>query len=332
MKRGSLENIGPTEVQRFITRKCNRNCGYCKLVEADGRRELNIEECIESVNILETLNIKTEKILGGEPTVKKDFLKFLEYLSKSSIKGAVLSNSSFDDDLVTEMTGSGLWGYFASVDGIEDVKSVCLDSNEKSSKGYGMLHKLKKFNTPLLAANVVINKKNLEDIVEIVQTLSSDGFYINLCPIQHTSDERKVFSKTDVNKDYMFFDEDRERLQKVCNELIQMKKSGVKISVPESYLEMIPVYGIHCDWQCENISQLRIDSDGGLMLCNEYRTELADMYNILNMTLEKYKLFLKDWKEVRASIDCDGCFWSCFFQAEENLKKGILEFDYADLG
>lgn len=319
-----------TEAQIFLTRECNLKCGYCNIVR-DDMNELGFEEWKKAYDNMENIGIKTVKVMGGEPTVKKWLPGLLEYISKGSIRTAILSNSLFDDQTMERLVDAGLWGYFASVDGLSDIlggiKTFGEDAAEKSSEGYKMLHKLKERGVPLLAANVVINKPNMHEVPEVAQRLSNDGFYVNLCTVQHTKN-RKEFSRTNVSDDYRFTEEGSEHLEELANKLIQKKRSGVKITVPETYIRDIPVYGINCDWKCEDISQLRIDADGSLMLCNEYRTPLADKYNITSITLENYERFLRDWKESRDIIDCDGCYWSCFLQAEDNIRNGLEEFHY----
>lgn len=314
-----------TEAQIFLTRKCNLNCGYCKLVENKKLKDLSLEEWVKAYSIMEKLGIKTVKLMGGEPTVKK---WLPELLKKATIKTAILSNSVFNEKTKNEIANAVPYGYFASVDSLSSLNEF-KDPVKKSISGYAMLKSLKDSKIPILAANVVINKYNYKEVPEIAQRLSDEGFYVNLCMVQHTNNSDKEFSKTNIKKSYIFTNEDKEELKKLSKKLLKMKRRGVKISVPESYIKNMVKFGIHCNWKCKRPSQLRIDADGGLMLCNEYRTRLANDYNILDMTKSKYKDFLKQWKKVRKQVDCDGCYWSCFIQSEDNLKNKKLEFHYA---
>jgi len=51
----------------------------------------------------------------------------------------------------------------------------------------------------LLAANVDPHRFNLQEIPKLVQKLSAEGFYINLCAIQHTTNPEKEFSDSTGN-------------------------------------------------------------------------------------------------------------------------------------
>jgi MoaA/NifB/PqqE/SkfB family radical SAM enzyme len=291
-------------------------------------KELDLGDWMKAWRVMERIGIKTVKIMGGEPTVKKWLPDLLRFASRTEIKTAILSNSTFDDETRRRIADSLPWGYFASVDCLEDLQ-VNKDPVKKSLNGYNMLRKFKNSAIQILAANVVINKHNIHEIPEIVRRLSDEGFYINLCMVQHTKDESREFSKTTIKQDYLFTDGDVYELSILRDTLVDMKKNGCRISVPYSYIEGIVDYGIHCNWKCTDQVQLRVDSDGGLMLCNEYRTKLADNYNILKMTPEKYEEFLSQWHTARKHVDCKGCYWSCFIQAKDNIENNRLEFHYA---
>jgi len=305
------------------------NCGYCKLVENQTLKELDYGDWMKAWRIMENIGIKTVKLMGGEPTVKEWLPNLLSFASKTSIKTALLSNSCFDETMLRKIKDSLPWGYFASVDSMKSLNSH-KDPVKKSLNGYQTLKALKNSNIPILAANVVINKHNYKDVPEIVQRLSDEGFWVNLCSVQHTKDKTREFSRSTIKLDYLFTKEDRPVVKEIADQLLTMKMLGVKISVPDSYIIGLPYYGIDCNWKCDKMIQLRIDADGSFMLCNEYRTKLAENYNILNMTPEKFDKFEnKAWPTARKSVDCNGCYWSCFLQAKHNIENKKLEFDYA---
>ena len=306
-----------TEAQIFLTRRCNLNCSYCKLTKRK-LDELSLEDWLVGFKNLEKIGIKTVKILGGEPTVKTWFPELLDHLPEFNIKFALLSNSIFDKKILAKIKSSNLYGYFASVDS--------LNSGGKSSAGYKMLQELKNSNIEILAANVVITKENIFESFGTIEKLSKEGFFVNICTVQHTDNPYKEFSTN--ASEFKFEAKDRELLQTYSEMLYQMKKKNVKIAVSNDYIFGIPRYGIHGNWQCTAPLQLRIDADGGMMLCNEFRTSLAEKYNILDID-ETYSDFLEEWQSVRSSIKCDGCYWSCFINAEANLKDKKQEFAYS---
>ncbi len=318
-----------TECQIFLTRKCNINCGYCRLTKKS-LGELTVNEWKSAFRSLQDVGIRTAKILGGEPTTVDGLEELLMFInSKTSIRYALLSNSMFGDEKLKRLAGAGLQGYFASVDGIGDVKGVGADVARKSHAGLDKLKKFRELGVNLLGANLVINRKNLSDVPAIVKALSDDGIWVNLCPVIH-GDAAFWEYRTAVPAEYLLSWEDAPELERVMAELIMMKRSGCRIIVGEDYLSNMPRYGINADWTCASLSQLRIDADGALMVCNDIRGHVAEQYNVLDLDAKKFGQFKTDWQNDPARLSCTGCYWSCFWNAEENINKRRLEFWYSD--
>jgi len=317
-----------TECQIFLTRRCNLRCEYCKIIQNRLKKELSIDEWKKAFKNLEKIGIKTVKILGGEPTILDSFEDLLRFINEgTSIKYAVLSNSIFNDKKLGSLVNAKIQGYFASIDGIKNVKAVDKYGVAKSHAGFNKLKNLKAKGVNLLGANVVITKKNLSDIPEILKILSENGVWVNLCPVIHGEEDFWEF-RTDISDELKFTNADIPKINDIMIKLLQMKLEGAKIAVPNSYLINMSKYGIHNNWKCKELLQLRIDADGALMLCNDIRGKIAEKYNILDMDKEKFEEFKKDWKKERIKIDCPGCYWSCFLLAEDNLTHNRLEFDY----
>lgn len=320
-----------TECQIFLTRKCNINCGYCRLTKKS-LDELTVNEWKSAFRNLQNIGIRTAKILGGEPTTVDGIEELLAFInSKTSIRYALLSNSMFDDEKLEKLVDSGLQGYFASVDGIGDVKSVGADGARKSHAGLDRLKKFREMGVKILGANLVVNRKNLSDVPAIVKTLSDDGIWVNICPVIH-GDEGIWEYRTAVPVEYRLSGKDAPELERVMAELIMMKRAGCRIIVGEDYLRNMPRYGVNPSWKCASLSQLRIDSDGALMVCNDIRGNVAGQYNVLDLDAKKFGQFKKDWQNDPARLSCPGCYWSCFWNAEENIDKRRGDFWYSDEG
>lgn len=322
-----------TECQMFITRTCNIRCGSCKLAEKQFERELTADEWKSAFTTLENIGIKTVKIMGGEPTTLDTLEEILEYINaKTNIRYALLSNSLFDDKRLDSLVRAGIQGYFASVNVIEDV-DVSIAEDLKSSEGFAVLKKLRDRGVKLLGANVVITAKNLHNVPKLVTALSDEGIWINVCPVIHdhtTKSGRDWEYRKVTDKSLLFENSDIPALKKIADKLLELKRNGVRLAVPDSYLLNMPKYGIDCSWQCSHFSQLRIDADGALMLCNDIRGDVSRKYNIKSLTYDSYNDFQSDWIEERKNTNCSGCYWSCFYLAEENMKNCRNEFYYME--
>ena len=338
-----IKNNHITESQMYYTRRCNSRCGACNLpFSGEKLKELNKEQWIIVMKNLQRLDIKTVKLMGGEPTEQKDLTDLLDLISftknNTDIRLALLSNSKWDKaKWFDKICTSGLYGYYASVDTINE-EALCYDTLEKSQKGYKMLLDLKEYSDiPILAANVVISKKNYKNLPSLIKLLSNKDLYVNICPLQcyinaPSYNQKPVEYHFRKNKNpNMLTKEDLPELEKVLQEIIKLKQHGAKVAVPSQYILDIPKYGLYGGtWQCSMFSQLRVDSDGTIMICNEFRGERKDLpnlsYNIED--IEKWnKDFIDYWYTERPKYNCS-CYWSCFLQAENNIKIGSTEFGF----
>lgn len=318
-----------TECQIYVTRRCNKQCGGCKLVKRQFQKELTVEEWKKAFIILNQLGIKTVKILGGEPTLLPTLEELLTFINQhTSINYAVLSNSLFDEVRLKSLVKAGLKGYFASVDGIGDLSCTYdRSSAEKSAAGFRMLMELKKRGVLILGANIVITKKNLEDVPKIVRILTENTIWANLCPIISAQPGEEFWEfRSAAPRDLLFTPDDAPLIDRVMQEILLIP--NVRLAVPREYLLQMSQYGIPGRyWKCQDISQIRIDADGGMILCNDFRGWIADQFNILEMP-KKWEEFKKAWEKQRQEFSCPGCYWSAHWAAVHRIKTGGMEFDY----
>lgn len=312
-----------TEAQIFLTRECNNVCTYCKLTQRT-LQELSLIEWQHVFDNLWCLGIRTIKLLGGEPTMKPWLPELIAYGAQKGFKVAVLSNSLFDDTMRESLNEIGLFGYFASVDTLYGN-----DREQKSQPGYEMLCYFKEQQRiPVLAANIVLHKQNIYQVPLLIEKLSDEGFFCNVCSIQHTTLE-KEFTPSSIHSDYIFHPSDQLLFLTLISTLLSYKRQKKRLSVSQQYIEGLRVHGIMCDWQCIAPTQLRIDADGGLMLCPEFRTELSVHYNATSLSYRSYQEFLGDWRRVRQALTCDGCYWSSVVESEINAQHERQEFAYS---
>lgn len=320
-----------TEAQIYFTRMCNLRCGSCNLALKQLPHELTSTMWQNAFKNLELIGIKTLKIMGGEPTTIRELPELLRFLNEETIlRYVVLSNSLFPDETFHALLDAKMQGYFTSVDGIDSICAVDTDADKKSRAGFQMLKRLRDAGIKFLGANIVITRKNLQDIPEIVRILSSEGFWVNLCPIIYSRREVNWTweYRTKVPPKFLFSKLDLNEIRKIMSQVLNMR--NVKLAVPYAYLENMARFGIRCNWMCRTkLSQLRVDADGSMLLCNDISGKISETFNILNMTnLVMFKEFRRAWRKERKETKCPGCYWSSHFCARDNLKQGRLEFDY----
>lgn len=102
-----------------ITHNCNYGCSYC-IFSCDKKRvdgELTTEECFHIIDELVKNGFKHLKITGGEPFIRKDIVKILEYASKNLIVDVSTNASLITDEIVSKLNNIHLKMIHVSLDG-----------------------------------------------------------------------------------------------------------------------------------------------------------------------------------------------------------------------
>jgi radical SAM protein with 4Fe4S-binding SPASM domain len=112
----------PFQVVWNVTRKCNLKCKHC--YENAGKAdpdELTTEEAISVIDKLDRAGVVILAFSGGEPTIRKDILKLINYAHKRGIYVACATNAlSFSNrEVVKKFKKAGLQFAQISLDGLD---------------------------------------------------------------------------------------------------------------------------------------------------------------------------------------------------------------------
>lgn len=314
-------NSFPIECQIFLTRKCNISCEYCavpsKYIKGS---ELDLEEWIRVIHSLEKWGISHIKLLGGEPTQSPYILPLLRFLrDETNLEYLIISNSVVNDMMLRKLVDAGLNRYVTSVDDIEPKNEN--DIALKSNRGLNALMKLQSWGVKNLAANVVISAVNVDQVHKTIGYLLAHGFGVNLCPVIVGNGEPYWEYRTNVGSRMKLTNVPLVHIKMMIERLIDIKNNFPDLFfTTERYLQGLATYGVHLNWKCWEVNnrppQLRIDSNGMLMLCPDIRGELS--LNMLTMSYDDYKSYLKiDWKREVERYRCPGCYWSSMVLSSE---------------
>ncbi len=305
----------------YLTRKCNLACQYCKIIKTVLPTELTTEQWIEAFDILDSLGIRFVNIAGGEPTILKGLGNMIRHLNdKTGMRYSLVSNSVFNRRKLDELVDAGLKTFVASVDVLES-DTPDLGNLRKSSAGLQMLEKLQARGVPELCGNIVINGRNIHNVMDVVHYLNDHGFWTSICPIVWgKGDQWDEVEKADES--YRLTEVHREKLEEIAEELLTMKKQGALILPTESYIRNMTTYGIGCDWKCYKEKKspypprLFIDADGSIMSCINFRGKTVAKYSIFDFRDPAvYDRYIQEWWDDVA--DCEGCYWSTMYMAKE---------------
>jgi radical SAM protein with 4Fe4S-binding SPASM domain len=104
-----------------LTLACNLRCRHCGSSAENSRDdELTLDEAISICDQFPELLVQEVNFTGGEPLLRKDWMKLATHLRKLSIKTKVLTNGLvIDANVIDQMIKVGIAGIGISLDGLK---------------------------------------------------------------------------------------------------------------------------------------------------------------------------------------------------------------------
>lgn len=297
----------PFSVQFSITSRCNSHCNYCyaKYYQRE-LPELDTQTIKRIIRQLAEIGTKRLSLVGGEPLVKKDIEKIIDYVKAKDIECAITSN------------GYLVPSFLKTIKKI-DILSISLDGREKShdagrekgswKKAMKAIRLAHNHKIPL-QISAVLTKKNLNDLQWLANLGRKYKTLISFTPLINQTEGNKklpIYRLLPNNKQYHW----------AFNKIINMKKRGAP------FLYHQKVYQIARDWpdytqdkiinkkpsfnyipcQAGHYTAI-IDSNGDMYPC----PQLIDVIKVKNAAKDGVK---KAWQFIN-NHSCKACCSPCY--------------------
>lgn len=221
----------PFQVVWDITRACNLKCIHCYERSEPGvpvKGELSTEEAMRGIDVLSRAGVVILAFSGGEPTVRPDILKLIEYAHGKGIYVAMATNAlAFASrDKVKEFKRAGLQFVQISLDGVNpethDRFRGVPGAFEKTVKGIENCVAEDLF-VEVAATATKHNYKEIPELIDFVDRLGADWFMLyNFVP---TGRGREIV-ESDLTP------EDREELLVACWNMLKTRRINVLSTAP----------------------------------------------------------------------------------------------------
>jgi molybdenum cofactor biosynthesis protein A len=158
-----------------VTDRCNLRCFYCmppQGLDWLSRKEImTYEEMLRSCDLLVKMGIEKIRITGGEPFFRKDIMQFLTALSKlNGLKELTLTtNGVLTAPHVPELKKIGVKSVNLSLDTLDAARFFNITLRDEFSKVMDTLHELLKHDIEVKINAVVMDGKNTQDIIPLVE-------------------------------------------------------------------------------------------------------------------------------------------------------------------
>ncbi|ABG53904.1 Radical SAM [Trichodesmium erythraeum IMS101] len=170
---------GPGFCQFAINNACNANCGFCNFARDTFPKEktkfVNLNEGLDSINILFREGIRYLVFTGGEPTLNPNLISFVDHATRLGIKVMVVTNGGLlTPKKIEALADAGLSSLIISVD------AAAQDIHEKNRGLPGVCNKIKEANQILknigMYSTASVTMSHLVDYDALPDFLTSLGF------------------------------------------------------------------------------------------------------------------------------------------------------------
>jgi len=285
----------------ICTRRCNHLCDYCRIVrnykdipkeypnmKYYSENEMTTDYIIECLGKLKLHNPDMFHILyGGEPFIRSDLDKIINYCNKENIHYTIITNNSdfvqpeiervlLNVDYVTGLT--------SSVDPIIFNKEERGDIVKKSTEGLKRLIQYKGIVKDLVA-EITVDSNTLKYLYPLIEELSSHEISSSITFIDPAKSPYYDFSNVTDNSLLVYRNKELEDVfDKLINSDLDIHMKNVLLP---KLLEIAPS-NLDCELE-KSLNNITIDADGSVRTCLRIRG------------VETSKLFIKD------CILDDGC-------------------------
>lgn len=164
-----------TYLRLAITDRCNFRCQYCMpacgATMVERSELLTFKEMYRIVRVLSELGVEKVRLTGGEPFVRRDFMKFLQSLSfNDKLKSInITSNGVLVAPNITELEKIGITNINLSIDSLQKEKFNKITRRESFDAVYETFNKLQESSINLKLNVVVIPGVNTDEIIDFIE-------------------------------------------------------------------------------------------------------------------------------------------------------------------
>jgi MoaA/NifB/PqqE/SkfB family radical SAM enzyme len=235
----------PVNVMFSVTNRCQSRCKYCA-IPSRRQRELTTQEIFSLIDQLAEAGTQRIGFWGGEPLVRPDIGKLVDYAKQKGMFTTLDSNGYLVPQKIDQLKNLDI--LILSIDGEEKVH----DKNREKGSHKKVIEALRVATKKMPVWTItVLTKNNLDQIDYILNLAKKMGFYTTFQVLHHSSsiagDSQSVLPSP-------------EEYKRAIKKLIETKKAGAPIVSTVRYLNNL------LKWQDYAVSY-RVEKQKGDITC-----------------------------------------------------------------
>ncbi|MBU0650472.1 radical SAM protein [bacterium] len=294
-----------------LTNRCNWHCSYCGRADVN-LEELTVKQIFSIINELSCSGTYSVNFTGGEPLLREDIGKIIDYTKRKGIRVVLTSNGSLVSQKIDEIKRVDV--LILSYDGPEEVHD-----RQRQKGSYKQVIKAieagKSNNIPI-KLQTVLTKYNIDYINTILDFSKTFNLVASFQPVRFLPYSKKEIIESLVPP--------REKYRAAINNLIAEKRKGNKhigmaIKNLNHLIDLIDSTEkkIYC---CAGIIYCRIEANGDLYPC----TDLMPKVKAVNCIKQGFRNAFYN-----IEIPTQHCDSSCCHNRLE--LNSIYSFDLSDI-
>lgn len=256
LKTKLLKQYKPFQVQFSITNRCNLRCSYCYANYPErAHKDLTTEDIFTIIDELENIGTKRINLVGGEPLLRKDVDKIIDYIKAKKIECAMTSNGYLVPNKINDVKKLDL--LCISLDGDKEAN----DANRGEGafdKAMEAIKVAKENSIPLQVATV-ITKNNIDSVEFILEKGKGLGFAIGFSTLISQTVNGEKITPSNITSDQEY--------KQVIEKLIKLKKQGFPVLFSKKTLK----YALKWKYGYERDKIIGEKPDSKIIKCNAGR-------------------------------------------------------------
>lgn len=315
--RESIENdLVPSKIRYLlfkVTNYCNSDCEYC--THARNRKPPEIKMNMPKEVIFQTiaeaakLGVDAISISGGEPLIRDDIVEIVAKTASYGITPVLLTNGLLLPQKWDDLGKAGLKYVIISVDSVTpDIykKQRGVELEDALMGIDAAVAMRKKYPGVEIHVSAVLTKDNQDDFFKLLNYMERRNIKVQISPYHKRDNDCEDYS---IN--------DKERIERLSEKLLQMKAAGYGIANSSGFLRHLPDFFCGGKVMPENFvckagyTNLTIDAYMNIKPCWSYvfrpignlkDNTLSEIWNGENMCKYRKKML---------RCECEGCWYLC---------------------
>lgn len=312
----------------FLTRFCPMHCDYCRLRDSKlTEPELIAHQWKSAFSILDELGCSFHLILGNEPLAMPGLVDFIGWM-RNRTPYAMYSSCApgLFDRLKGPLAEAGLQNLSCGCDILDFDRDIELGDMEiKSRRAYKALQEAKVLGVPDRHGTLTVSRKTLGHAFKTIEQLTSKDIWVAVNFIHWDKDGGfDFFPKAEEIPDLLFREEDKNWFEDVVGKMREGVLNGtLQVQNPPEYFSDAIKHGRDMSCHCEHSLIHSVDADGRMRCCGYRRGTRSPQFSIFDLP----KRF-EEYQEANRldRQECQGCFWSYWWQADYFLNSDQKEF------